>query len=50
MTNLILRDSLFEDLFDVRRDFDEMFNRMLTKWPWVRTPSKCEDGPKAGWH
>jgi HSP20 family protein len=34
MTNLILRDNLFEDLFDVRREFDKIFNRMLTVKPW----------------
>ena len=27
-------DRLFEDLFDFRRDFDEMFNRILTNRPW----------------
>jgi HSP20 family protein len=30
MTNLILRDNLFDELFDVRREFDKIFNRMLT--------------------
>lgn len=34
MTNLIVRDNLFEDLFDVRREFDKIFNRMLTVKPW----------------
>ncbi len=34
MTNLILRDNTFEDLFDVRREFDKIFNRMLTARPW----------------
>ncbi|MGB9463943.1 MAG: Hsp20/alpha crystallin family protein [Candidatus Acidiferrum sp.] len=34
MTNLIVRDNLFEDLFDVRREFDKIFNRMLTAKPW----------------
>lgn len=34
MTNLLLRDNLFEDLFDVRREFDKIFNRMLTVKPW----------------
>jgi HSP20 family protein len=33
MTNLILRDNLFEDLFDVRREFDKIFNRMLAVKP-----------------
>jgi HSP20 family protein len=36
MTNLILRDNLFEDLFDVRREFDKIFNRMLTTKPWSK--------------
>ena len=36
MTNLILRDSVFEDLFDVRREFDKIFNRMLTVKPWEK--------------
>lgn len=29
MTNLIPRDSFFQDLFDFRRDFDQIFNRIL---------------------
>jgi HSP20 family protein len=33
MTNLVPRSSLFQDLFDFRRDFDQMFNRMLSGWP-----------------
>jgi HSP20 family protein len=34
MTNLITRDSLFQDLFDFRRDFDQIFSRMLGGgWP-----------------
>ncbi len=33
MTNLVLHDNLFEDLFDVRREFDKIFNRMLTGKP-----------------
>jgi len=32
MTNLIPRDSFFQDLFDFRRDFDQTFNRFLS-WP-----------------
>src|SRR2546430_3464579 len=32
MTNLVPRDSLFQDLFDFRRDFDQIFNRFLS-WP-----------------
>lgn len=33
MTNLVLRDPFFEDLFDFRREFDKIFNRMLTVKP-----------------
>lgn len=33
MGNLMFRDSLFQNLFDFRRDFDQMFNRFLTAWP-----------------
>jgi hypothetical protein len=42
MTNLILRDNLFEDLFDFPRDFDQMFNRMPAVWPFgqARTNGK----------
>ena len=34
MTKLVLRDNLYEDLFDFRREFDKIFNRMLTVSPW----------------
>ena len=34
MTKLILRDNMYEDLFDFRREFDKIFNRMLTVNPW----------------
>jgi HSP20 family protein len=34
MTNLVLRDSFFKDLFDFRRDFDEIFSRILTGKPF----------------
>lgn len=30
----IPRDPFFEDLFDFRREFDKIFNRMLTVKPW----------------
>jgi HSP20 family protein len=30
MANLSLRDNLFQDLFDFRRDFDHLFNRFLS--------------------
>jgi HSP20 family protein len=36
MTNLVLRDPFFEDLFDFRREFDKIFNRMLTEKPWEK--------------
>ena len=32
MANLIPRDNFFQDLFDFRRDFDQIFNRFLS-WP-----------------
>ena len=34
MKNLYNAERLFEDLFGVRREFDEMFNRILTGRPW----------------
>jgi len=34
MNNLARRGSFFGDLFDFRREFDEMFNRMLSEQPW----------------
>jgi HSP20 family protein len=36
MTNLVPRDSFFQDLFDFRRDFDEIFNRILLDNPLSR--------------
>ena len=41
MNNLVPRDSFFQDLFDFRRDFDQIFNRMMNGWPFgnERTPS-----------
>jgi HSP20 family protein len=39
MTKLVRRNSFFEDLFDFRRDFDHIFNRMLSGWPFGETPS-----------
>ena len=32
MTKLIPHDNFFQDLFDFRRDFDQIFNRFLS-WP-----------------
>jgi HSP20 family protein len=34
MTGMTLRDPFFEDLFDFRRDFDKIFNRIVTVQPW----------------
>lgn len=34
MTKLAKRESFFEDLFDFRRDFDELFNRLTTGLPF----------------
>lgn len=34
MSNLAPRGGFFQDLFDFRRDFDQMFNRMLTGAPF----------------
>lgn len=31
MTSLIPRDHFFQDLFDFRRDFDQIFNRFLSR-------------------
>lgn len=33
MTKIVLRDKLFQDLFDYRRDFDQIFNQMM-EWPF----------------
>src|SRR5215831_6731094 len=33
MTNLTFRRSPFQELFDVRRDFDNIFNRFLSAFP-----------------
>jgi HSP20 family protein len=39
MTNLVHRDNLFQDLFDFRRDFEQIFDQMMMEWPFgkVRT-------------
>ncbi len=34
MKHLYTTERLFEDLFGVRREFDEMFNRILVGQPW----------------
>lgn len=36
MTNLMLRDNFFNDLFEFRRDFDEIFNQMVTFKPFLK--------------
>ena len=33
MRKLAIRENWFEDLFDFRRGFEQMFNRLLTGWP-----------------
>jgi HSP20 family protein len=46
MMGLIPRDSLFQDLFDFRRDFDQIFNRILLGKPLLgeqMLPSKTFD-------
>jgi HSP20 family protein len=39
MNNLVPRSSRFQDLFDFRRDFDQIFNRMVSGWPFGETPT-----------
>ena len=34
MTSLARREGFFEDLFGFRREFDELFNRLLSETPW----------------
>lgn len=36
MKELMIYDNMFQDLFNFRRDFDQIFNRMLTVKPWTR--------------
>ena len=33
MTQLAIRENWFEDLVELRRGFDQLFNRLLTGWP-----------------
>ena len=35
MNNLVPRDNFFRDLFDFRRDFDQIFTRMVNDWPFL---------------
>jgi HSP20 family protein len=43
MTSLISRDNFFQDLFDFRRDFDQIFNRFLS-WPSAQEESTVTAG------
>ena len=44
MRNLYTNERLFEDLFGFRREFNEMFNRILTGKPWgLELPDFQED-------
>jgi len=47
MTNLARRGSFFGDLFDFRREFDDMFNRLLSEQPWgaVRSVASAPEVP-----
>ncbi|MGC1965536.1 MAG: Hsp20/alpha crystallin family protein, partial [Candidatus Acidiferrales bacterium] len=36
MTNLMLRNNFYNDLFEFRRDFDEIFNHILTFKPFLK--------------
>jgi HSP20 family protein len=45
MTNLARRGSFFGDLFDFRREFDEMFNRLLSEQPFVRSVPPAPEVP-----
>lgn len=38
MTNLVPRDRFFQDLFDFRRSFDEIFNRVFLGKPMMSDP------------
>ncbi len=42
MTTLVPRDTLFQDLFDFRRDFDQIFNRILLGKSYVEEPYVTE--------
>jgi HSP20 family protein len=39
MTNLVPRSSRFQDLVDFRGDFDQIFDRMVSGWPFGETPA-----------
>jgi HSP20 family protein len=36
MINLLEPGTFYRDLFDFRRDFDEIFSRLMTGWPTMR--------------
>src|SRR5208282_2922941 len=40
MFEMTRREELYRDLFDFRRDFDEIFTRLTTGWPVMKTDSK----------
>jgi len=39
MTNLFNTEDFVQNLFDFRRDFDEIFNQMVSYKPWNQQPS-----------
>lgn len=39
MTKVARRESFFQDLFDFRRDFHELFNQLTTGWPSSTEPT-----------
>jgi HSP20 family protein len=41
MTGITLHDPIFEDLFDFRREFDKIFNRILTVRPWEEVAARA---------
>lgn len=47
MSNQVPRDSLFQELFDFRRDFDQIFNRMVSGWPFGEPRTASTTGPFA---
>ncbi len=44
MSNIVPRTSLFQDLFDFRRGFDQVFNKMLSGTPWGEERTSAEAG------
>ncbi|MBZ5653333.1 MAG: Hsp20/alpha crystallin family protein [Acidobacteriia bacterium] len=37
---IAIRENWFEDLIELRRGFDQLFNRLLTGWPAVTEPER----------